>query len=99
VGGYPNINGLETYYYSPFSQAAAKEIYQANVGNTVYKNNRLDWHYYYTARQTVCPVVLTENGYTTSPYDVSHMLSDDSVQQKANAIAKGIAQYFLKISG
>ena len=99
VGGYPNINGLETYYYSPFSQAAAKEIYQANVGNTVYKNNRLDWHYYYTARQTVCPVVLTENGYTTSPYDVSHMLSDDSVQQKANALAKGIAQYFLKISG
>ena len=99
VGGYPNINGLETYYYTPYSQAAAKEIYKANEGSTVYQNNRLDWHIYYTARQTVCPVVLTENGYTTSPYDVSNMLNDESVQIKAEAISTGIVQYFLKISG
>ena len=98
IGGYPNINGLITYYYTPYSQAAAKEIYKANEGSTVYKNNSLDWHYYYTARQPVCPVVLMENGYTTSPYDVSHMLNDESVQTKIKAMAQGIANYFLLIN-
>ncbi len=98
VGGYPDINGLITYYYTPFSQTAAKEIYKTNEGSAVYKHNDLDWHYYYTARQTACPVVLMENGYTTSPHDVSHMLNDESVQIKAEAIAQGIANYFLLIN-
>lgn len=98
VGGYPNINGLVTYYYTPFSQAAAKELYKANAGSTVYKHNDLDWHYYYTARQTACPVVLMENGYTTSPYDVGHMLNDDSVRIKVQAMAQGIVNYFLLIN-
>lgn len=98
VAGYPNINGLITYYYTPFSQAAAKEIYKANEGSSVYQNNGLDWHYYYTARQPVCPVVLMENGYTTSPHDVSHMLNDESVQIKAQAMAQGIVNYFLLIN-
>ena len=64
----------------------------------MYRSNALDWHYYYTARQTACPVVLMENGYTTSPYDVSHMLNDESVQIKAQAMAQGIANYFLLIN-
>ena len=98
VGGHPEIDGLITYYYSPFSQTAAKELYKANEGGTVYRSNALDWHYYYTARQTACPVVLMENGYTTSPYDVSHMLNDESVQIKAQAMAQGIANYFLLIN-
>ena len=98
IGGYPDINGLITYYYTPFSQAAAKEIYKANEGSTVYKHNDLDWHYYYTARQSACPVVLMENGYTTSPHDVSHMLNDESVQIKIQAMAQGIANYFLMIN-
>ena len=98
IGGHPEIDGLITYYYTPFSQAAAKEIYKANEGGTVYKSNGLDWHYYYTARQTACPVVLMENGYTTSPHDVSHMLNDESVQIKVKAMAQGIANYFLLIN-
>ena len=98
IGGHPEIDGLITYYYTPFSQAAAKEIYKTNEGSTVYQNNALDWHYYYTARQTACPVVLMENGYTTSPHDVSHMLSDESVQIKVQAMAQGIVNYFLLIN-
>ena len=98
IGGHPEIDGLITYYYTPFSQAAAKEIYKANEGSTVYKKNSLDWHYYYTARQPVCPVVLMENGYTTSPHDVSHMLNNESVQIKVKAMAQGIANYFLLIN-
>lgn len=98
IGGHPEVNGLITYYYTPFSQAAAKEIYETNEGSTVYKSNDLNWHYYYTARQTACPVVLMENGYTTSPHDVSHMLNDESVQIKVKAMAQGIANYFLLIN-
>lgn len=97
IGGYPNINGLITYYYTPFSQAAANEIYKANEGSAVYQKNSLDWLVYYTSRQTACPVVLMENGYVTSPYDVSHMLNDESVQIKAEAAAQGVANYFLSI--
>ena len=97
IKNYPEINGLITYYYTPFSQAAAKAIYNANEGSSVYAHNRLDWLVYYTSRQTACPVVLTENGYVTSPHDVSHMLSDASVLIKAQAIAQGVADYFLAI--
>jgi N-acetylmuramoyl-L-alanine amidase len=97
IKNYPEINGLITYYYTPFSQAAARAIYNANEGSSVYAHNRLDWLVYYTSRQTACPVVLTENGYVTSPHDVSHMLSDASVLIKAQAIAQGVADYFLAI--
>lgn len=98
IGGYPNISGFGSYYYTPFSALAAKLIYEQTVGSSVYRGHELEWHYYYVARQTVCPVVLTENGYMSNLADLNGTLDPTVIGKKADAIAKGIADYFLQIN-
>lgn len=91
------VNGFMSYYYTPYSQLAASKIYQATKVTGPYKSSGLGWHVYFTARQTTCPVVLTENGYMSSPYDLGNMTSNEGLNAKAAALAKGIADYFLAI--
>jgi N-acetylmuramoyl-L-alanine amidase len=49
-------------------------------------------------RQPICPVVLTENGFMSNETDLTNMLDEVAVQNKAIAIAQGIADYFLEIN-
>lgn len=98
AGNYTSANGLWTCYYTPFSQGLAKQIHLANQGSTVYKNTLLNWHNYYVSRQTICPVVLTENGFLSNAYDVSQMVDNNAVFSKVQALAKGIANYYLSIN-
>lgn len=95
--GSSKVNGFMSYYYTPYSQLAASKVCQATKASGVYKSSGLGWHVYFTARQTTCPVVLTENGYMSSPYDLGNMTSNEGVDAKATALAKGIADYFLAI--
>ena len=96
-------NGFGSFYSLPFSYSPAKYIYDATIATGIYKsgtpgnNNRLDWHYYFVARMSDCPVVLTENGYMTSRTDHKGIVSDLTNWNKAKAIVKGVAQYFLSI--
>ena len=97
VNGYPNHSGVEICYSTPFSATAAELIFAETEKTDVYTKNSLKWHYYYVARQTNCPVVLTENGFMTNDAELIKMM-DESVQLvKAQAMARGIAQYFLSI--
>ena len=96
--GYPNITGLEVYYFTPFSQPVADKIYQANKTDSVYKKVSINWHVYFTARETTCPVVLMENGYVSSPYDAANMLDPAAVLKKAQAMTRGIAAYYLELN-
>lgn len=91
------VNGFMSYYYTPYSQLAASKICQTTKSSGVYKSSGLGWHVYFTARQTTCPIVLTENGYMSSPYDLGNMTSTEGVNAKAAALAKGIGDYFLAI--
>ena len=96
-------NGFGAFYSLPYSYSPAKYIYDATIATGIYKSstpgnrNRLDWHYYFVARMSDCPVVLTENGYMTSRTDHKGIVSDLTNWNKAKAIAKGVAQYFLSI--
>lgn len=96
-------NGFGSFYSLPFSYEAAKQIYNATMATGLYpgsasnNRNRLEWHYYFVARMSDCPVVLTENGFMTSPLDHKGIVSDVANWQKAQAITKGIAKYFLSI--
>jgi N-acetylmuramoyl-L-alanine amidase len=94
-GDYPSISGFECYYYSPFSMLAAKQIYENTKETDVYSRNMLYWHNYYVARQTCCPVVLTENGYLSNQSDLNNTLNAEAIAKKAQAIAQGVADYFL----
>ena len=55
------------------------------------------WHYFYTARQTDCPVVLTENGFITNADEYSDMIRDDFNNECAKALTQGIVDYFVSI--
>ena len=97
-GGHPDITGLEVYYFTPYTQRVADLIHQANKEDTVYKKVSLNWHVYFMARESTCPVVLMENGYVSSPYDAANMLDPVAVETKAKAMARGIARYYLELN-
>ena len=98
INGYPNHSGVEVCYSTPFSALAAQLIYEETEETQVYKKNYLKWHYYYVARQTVCPVVLTENGFLSNDEELSKMLDENVLLIKAQAMARGTARYFLSIN-
>ena len=89
--------GFETFYYTPFSMRAAQLVQERTAQTQVYTRDRLDWHYYFTCRQTVCPVVLTENGFMSNAYDLENTLKPESILAKAQAMAQAICDYFLEI--
>ena len=77
---------------------ASQLIFEETEDTQVYKKNYLKWHYYYVARQTVCPVVLTENGFLSNDEELSKMLDESVLLTKAQAMARGTARYFLAIN-
>ncbi len=97
IGGYPEHRGGQILYFTPFSQPAAQHIYEQTNATGIYPKTLLDWNLYYMARQAVCPLVLTENGFMTNAQDLADMMDDAVVQRKAEAIARGVANYFLSI--
>jgi N-acetylmuramoyl-L-alanine amidase len=96
--GHPNITGLEVYYFTPYTQRIADLIHQANKEDTVYKKVSLNWHVYFMARESTCPVVLMESGYVSSPYDAANMLDPVAIETKAKAMARGVARYYLELN-
>ncbi len=96
--GYEYYNGFETFYYTPTSMLVTKQVYERTKAAGIYNSSEMRWSNYYVARQTVCPVVLTENGYMTNQSDLSGTLDPVVIQKKAVAIAQGVADYFLLIN-
>lgn len=91
--------GYETGYFTSFSQAAADHIQAQTEKTGLYRDYRQIWFYYYVSRQTACPIVLTENGFMTHPYDVTRMLDEESIGKKADAMVQGIVNYYLELNG
>ncbi len=97
-------NGFGMYYSTVFSHDAAEYIYDRTLEAEIYDKTaagyrgKLDWHYYFVARMTDCPVVLTENGFMSSPVDRDGIVGEESNIAKAKAIARGVADYFLAIN-
>lgn len=99
--GYPN--GFGSYYFDAFSKNASELVFKSmkNTGNSIYKRQQqnyepftLKWHYYYVARTSTCPVVLTENGFISNKFDYLNIISDSQNTKKAKALTKGIVEYF-----
>ncbi len=96
-------HGFGAFHSTLFSADAARYIYDATIGAGIYDTisgghrSLFEWHYYFVARMSDCPVVLTENGFMTSPIDHIGIVDHDTNVRKAQAIAQGTAQYFLSI--
>lgn len=96
--GFPDnstVHGLQVCYSTPMSHDLAMLMYEHTVDAGIYRDAKYSWHYYYVAKQTICPVVLMECGYMTNPEDLAGMLDDAVLLQKARAMSKAAAQYFL----
>lgn len=93
------VSGFDSYYYTPWSYVAAKNIATYTKETGVYTKSRYQWSVnYFMMRQTVCPVVLTENGYMSNSADLTAMVDPVKIESKAAAIAHGVADYFLEIN-
>ncbi len=93
------LSGYESWYFTGFSHKAAKHIADAMEATDIYRYNKISFHFYFVARQTVCPVVLTENGYMSNKRDIDNIANDEVTRRKAQAIVQGIANYYLEESG
>ncbi len=92
-----SANGFLSSYTTPFSKNAAQFISEETSNSGIYSNNKITWHYFYMSRMTFCPTVLTENGYIKGSFDAPNIASDDVNTEKAKAIARGIARYYLSV--
>mgnify|MGYP002516983472 FL=1 len=90
-------HGFGSYYSTPYSKKAAEYVLVKTRVTGIYSNEIFDWHYYFMARSSVCPVVLTENGFISNPTDFESIKDDRKNTLKAKAIARGIADYFNSI--
>lgn len=91
--------GFDAMYYHPWSMQLAKNVHQYTENSGIYAKTWLKWKAnYFMTRQTICPTILTENGYMSNPSDLNGMIDPAIVEAKAVAIAHGIADYFLTIS-
>lgn len=94
-----SVRGFYSYYYTPWSQLLAKNIFDYTKDSGVYTRNFLQWKAnYFMNRQSVCPTMLTENGFMSNLNDLVDMVAPEKVEAKATAIAHGIADYFLAIN-
>ena len=94
-----STKGFFNMFYTTWSQSLAKKIQQYTKATGIYSRSVLQWSAnYFMTRQTICPVVLTENGFISNQTDLANMMDPVVVQNKAIAIAQGIADYFLEIN-
>jgi len=92
------VNGYVSMYFTPFSQPLSQKILSRIDDSGIYKKVTTYWNPFYMIRQTVCPVVCLENGFMSNLEDLVGMIDDATVDRKAEAIAQGVADYFLAIN-
>ncbi len=95
----PEQCGYEAATYYPWDQRAVEFTVEQTQKTGLYQYNRMIWFPYYVSRQTVCPIVLTENGYMSNTREMDAMLSTKNNETKAKALAQAVANYFLDMNG
>ncbi|MBQ3561999.1 MAG: N-acetylmuramoyl-L-alanine amidase, partial [Clostridia bacterium] len=92
-----SANGFSAHYFNPFTKAVADKIKDATAKTDAYKKSQTKWHVFYMSRISNCPVVLTENGFMSNSEDFGNMKSKAWNEKCADAIVKGIVDYFLSL--
>ena len=93
-------SGFNTYHFTAFSANAAKDIYAATEEEGLYTTTKwsgVKWHYFFLARCTECPSVLTENGYLTNRNEYNKIIDPAFNDKCADALVSGIFDYFISI--
>lgn len=89
----PEVNGLETYFYSPRGEQFARTVHYNLVQSTGMQDRGVRQARFYVLRNTSMPAILVEVGFVTGAQD-ARMLADPRFRrQLAVAIVRGILQY------
>ena len=88
----PEVNGLETYYYSS-GRNLARAIHSSVLRSTNLRDRGVRQARFYVLRNTSMPAVLVETGFITGREDSARLRSNAAREQIADAIAQGIIDY------
>lgn len=89
-----SASGGSIFCFNAFSDKATKYVYDRTAAGGFYSTIQKGWHYFYLARVTSCPVVLTENGFISNPQDFAGISNENVNVAKAKAITQGVLDYF-----
>lgn len=89
----PDVNGVETYYYSAAGQRLAQVIHNTVVRLTNSRDRQVRFARFYVLRNTSMPAVLLEVGFVTGAEDAQRLADASFRTEMAEAIAAGILQY------
>jgi len=88
----PDVNGLETYYFSS-GQRLAQVIHRNILRRVTVRDRGVRRARFYVLRKSSMPSVLVELGYVTGREDNPRLRSAAYQTQMAEAIAQGILEY------
>jgi len=88
----PDVNGLETYYYSS-GAGLAQTIHNSVLRSVNIRNRGIRRARFYVLRKTSMPAVLVEVGFVTGAEDAPKLANAQHRERLAVAIANGILQY------
>ncbi|NJM96380.1 MAG: DUF3747 domain-containing protein [Phormidesmis sp. RL_2_1] len=88
----PEVNGLETYYYSS-GLRLAQTIQNAVLQRTDLRDRGVRRARFYVLVNTSMPAVLVETGFVTGSEDAARFRNPDAVNAIADGITAGILQY------
>lgn len=94
-----SLTGYESWYFNGHSMDAATHVFNTNMESGVYRRGKITWNTYFLSRQTVCPIVLSENGYMSNTWELDRIGDSKIMEQKAKALVQGIVNYYLELSG
>ncbi|NEQ99686.1 MAG: N-acetylmuramoyl-L-alanine amidase [Cyanothece sp. SIO2G6] len=89
----PDVNGIETYYYSAQGLPLAQYIHNSLLQATGRRDRGVRQARFYVIRRTSMPAVLLEIGFVTGAEDAPLLATDAYRSLTAQAIARGILQY------
>ena len=89
----PDVNGIETYYYSDEGLRIAQYVHESLLQATGRPDRGVRRARFYVIRRTSMPAVLLEIGFVTGAEDAPLLATDAYRSLTAQAIARGILQY------
>jgi N-acetylmuramoyl-L-alanine amidase len=89
----PEVNGVETYYYTDAGRTLAQVIHAAMLAASGMNDRGVRQARFYVLRHTAMPASLLEIGFVTGRDDVPLLRDPAWRENMAQAIARGILQY------
>ncbi|MEO1589669.1 MAG: N-acetylmuramoyl-L-alanine amidase [Cyanobacteria bacterium J06632_22] len=94
----PDVNGLETYYYSSRGQSFARDVHDIVLREMQMNDRRVRQARFYVIRRTSMPAILVEVGFVTGEFDAPNLADPAWRERMAVAIARGILVHLQRSS-